>query len=55
MQHDPQEKNELSAREPAKFAEMKAALVKLNAEIEAEGPDWWKTYNHGGKRAPARK
>jgi len=21
---------------------MKTALVKLNTEIEAEGPDWWK-------------
>ncbi len=55
LQRDPQEKEELSAREPANFAEMKSALVKLNTEIEAEGPDWWKTYHHGGKRAPARK
>ncbi len=56
VQNDPQEKKELGAREPAKLAEMKAALVKLNAEIEAEGPDWWKTYNHGGKKkAPARQ
>src|SRR5690349_11120828 len=38
VQRDPQEKSELSAAEPAKFAEMKATLVKLNTEIEAEGP-----------------
>jgi len=55
VQHDWQEKNELSGREPAKLAEMKAALVKLNAEIEAEGPDWWKSYQQGGKKAPARE
>lgn len=47
--HDPQEKEELSRHEPAKLAEMKAALAILNSEIEAEGPDWWRTYNHGGK------
>jgi arylsulfatase A len=51
VQHDPQEKNELSTRDPAKFAEMKAALLKLNAEIEAEGPGWWRDYEHGSKKA----
>jgi arylsulfatase A len=56
VQSDPQEKSELSAKEPAKFAEMKAALVKLNTEIEAEGPSWWRDYHHGGrKKAPARE
>jgi len=52
---DPQEKNELSSAEPAKLAEMKAELVKLNTEIEAEGPDWWRNYNNGGKKQPAKK
>ncbi|MEQ1859233.1 MAG: sulfatase-like hydrolase/transferase [Chthoniobacteraceae bacterium] len=50
LQADWQEKKELRASEPAKFAEMKAALVKLNAEIEAEGPPWWRDYNSGGKK-----
>jgi len=45
---DRAEKTELSKQEPAKLAEMTAALRKLNAEIEAEGPDWWRTYNQGG-------
>jgi hypothetical protein len=49
LKNDPQEKTELSAAEPAKFAEMKSALVQLNAEIEAEGPDWWKTYDQNAK------
>jgi len=51
---DPQEKQELSSSEPTKLAEMKAELVKLNTEIEAEGPDWWRTYQRGGKK-PAKK
>lgn len=50
VQRDPQEAAELGATQPAKFSEMKAALLKLNGEIEAEGPKWWKTYNHGGKK-----
>jgi arylsulfatase A len=54
---DPQEATELSAKEPAKFAEMQIALKKLNAEIEAEGPTWWKTYQNEGqnKKQPAKK
>jgi arylsulfatase A len=48
--NDPGETQELSKTELAKFAEMKAELIKLNAEIEAEGPDWWKTYNHGNQK-----
>ncbi len=48
VQQDPQEKSELSATEPAKFASMKSELIKLNTEIEAEGPDWWKKYSQGG-------
>jgi arylsulfatase A len=49
VSRDPKEQAELSAKEPEKLAEMKAALLKLNAEIEAEGPDWWKTYDSGAK------
>jgi arylsulfatase A len=52
---DPRETTELSAREPARLAEMKAALRKLNAEIEAEGPPWWRTYNHGQKGKAKKK
>jgi arylsulfatase A len=49
LQNDPQEKTNLSATQPAKFEEMKTALVKLNTEIEAEGPDWWKNYDQEEK------
>jgi arylsulfatase A len=56
LQRDPRETNELGAREPAKFAEMKRALIELNSEIEAEGPTWWKTYDSGprGKKGSAK-
>lgn len=55
LKADWQETTDLAAKEPAKFAEMKAALVKLNTEIEAEGPDWWKNYNQGaGKKSAGR-
>lgn len=48
---DPKESTDLATSEPVKLEEMKVALRKLNAEIEAEGPDWWKTYPKPG-RAP---
>jgi arylsulfatase A len=53
VQADPQEKRELSQQEPAKFAELQAELKKLNAEIEAEGPAWWKDYDNGGAKPVA--
>lgn len=48
LKDDPQEQTNLGEKEPKKFAEMQAELKKLNAEIEAEGPDWWKTYQNEG-------
>ncbi len=54
ISRDPKETKELSESEPAKFSEMKAELVQLNSEIEAEGPDWWKTYNHGNQNAKSK-
>ncbi|MFM9963400.1 MAG: sulfatase-like hydrolase/transferase [Planctomycetaceae bacterium] len=55
LKADPQEKTDLSASQPAKFAEMKTALVKLNTEIEAEGPDWWKSYDQSAKKAKSNR
>lgn len=51
LARDPHETQELSAAEPAKFTEMQSQLKKLNAEIEAEGPPWWRGYN----TRPAKK
>jgi arylsulfatase A len=50
IQNDPQEKDEQSRLQPAKFVELQDGLRKLNAEIEAEGPTWWKDYDHGGQK-----
>lgn len=57
LKDDPQEQTDLGEKEPQKFAEMQAELKKLNAEIETEGPGWWKTYqNEGGnKKQPNKK
>jgi len=44
VQLDPREERELSSAEPERFAQMQEQLRKLNAEIEAEGPDWWREY-----------
>ncbi len=54
LKNDPHEQTDLATTNPAKFAELKSALEKLNAEIEAEGPKWWQGYQHGGA-PPARK
>lgn len=32
---------DLAAAEPQQLAAMRDALIELNAQIEAEGPDWW--------------
>jgi arylsulfatase A len=52
---DPHEQRELSSAEPQRFAAMQAQLKKLNAEIEAEGPDWWKDYDKKASAKPANK
>ena len=37
-------------REPERFLEMKEHLLRHNAAVEAEGPDWWKRLSpNGGK------
>lgn len=51
LKNDPQEKTDLAADQPAKLNEMKSALKELNAEIEAEGPDWPKKKAAGEEKA----
>lgn len=59
LKADPRETTDLVEKEPVKFAEMKSALEKLNAEIEAEGPKWWQGYEESPaaakKKASAKK
>jgi len=39
---DPAETTDLAADEPQQLLAMKHTLIQLNAEIEAEGPTWWR-------------
>ena len=44
VQTDWKEEHDLASRMPEKTKEMKTILLKLWADIEAEGPsDWWKS------------
>ena len=40
IDNDPAEKTELSAREPARFAALKAALISYHAGVAADAPVW---------------
>ena len=46
LRRDPSEASELSTSEPDKHKEMKEKLIKLHAEIRAEGP----VYELGSKK-----
>lgn len=48
LKADPQEKTNLRENEPERFVTMRKRLEALNAEIEKEGPDWWKRLNPNG-------
>jgi arylsulfatase A len=48
LKEDPKETKELSGTHPDKLAVMKKTLLELDAEIKAEGPDWWKLDPEGG-------
>lgn len=50
LKNDVQQKDNLIEKDAARFEAMRATLQKLNAEIEAEGPPWWK-----GKESPPKK
>jgi arylsulfatase A len=54
LKADPRETTDLKAKVPTRFQDMKKRLEALNAEIEHEGPDWWKRLspNGGGPLKP---
>jgi arylsulfatase A-like enzyme len=39
---DTQETTDRASTDPERFAELKRALLAMDAEVMAEGPDWWK-------------
>lgn len=60
LKSDPQEATDLKSAEPQRFAALREQLVKHNAAIDADGPDWWKTLGANGGKAkgnepPAKK
>ena len=55
LKDDPKETTDLKEKETERFATMRKDLEKLNAEIEKEGPDWWKRLSADGAKAPGKK
>lgn len=48
LKSDPRETTNLASRETERFESLRQTLVKLNASIEAEGPDWWRRLSPSG-------
>ncbi|HVJ82329.1 MAG TPA: sulfatase-like hydrolase/transferase [Planctomycetia bacterium] len=49
---DPNETTDLKSREPERAKELESKLRAMNAEVEKEGPDWWKRLTADGARDP---
>jgi arylsulfatase A-like enzyme len=48
LKDDPKETTDLRGKEPKRFEALRKELTALNAQVEAEGPDWWKRLNPNG-------
>ncbi len=48
LKDDPGEKSNLAVREATRLAAMRKRLRERNAEIERQGPDWWKRLSPNG-------
>jgi arylsulfatase A len=48
IKDDPKEMRDLQTTQPERFASLRRELTALNAQVEAEGPDWWKRLNPNG-------
>ncbi|MFN5732491.1 MAG: hypothetical protein ACK48R_11640, partial [Planctomyces sp.] len=55
LREDERETTDLREREPETFERLKAVLVSLTAEVDAEGPDWWRTLSPNGGGQPKAK
>ena len=56
LRADRNEERDLASSEPERLKTMQTQLRTLNAQIEAEGPPWWKDYaGDGGPKGPAKK
>jgi hypothetical protein len=52
---DPAERNDLRAMQPERFATMMEMLKRVNAEVEKDGPDWWRRLDPDGGKAAKKK
>lgn len=48
LKADPKESNDLSTKEAERLAVMTGRLKEFNAQVEKEGPDWWKRLSPNG-------
>ena len=55
LKADPKEATDLKEKEAARFETMKKQLAAHNAEVEAEGPDWWKRLSPSGGNSKSAK
>ncbi len=52
LKNDPKETIDLHETETQRFANLRNQLKTLNAQVESEGPDWWKRLDADGGKAP---
>ena len=55
LKDDPRETTDLAEREPERLARMKKELMARTAEIDREGPDWWKRLDPNGGWPPGKR
>jgi arylsulfatase A len=55
LKNDPKETTNLRDKEPKIFQELREELARINAQVEAEGPDWWKRLSPNGGLPPLKK
>jgi arylsulfatase A-like enzyme len=55
LKDDPRETTDLADREPERLARMKKELAARTAEIDKEGPDWWRRLDPNGGWPPGKR
>ncbi len=55
LKDDPKEANDLKDIQRDRFVSMRDKLEKHSADIDREGPDWWKTLSPNGGKEPGAK
>lgn len=52
LKDDPKETTDIKDKESHRFEELKTRLIAHNAQVDAEGPDWWKRLSPNGGADP---